>query len=44
MSWFNRRPKKREPEKLTSKNFSPIAEKLLKEHGSVRKAVESYKG
>ena len=31
MSWFNRRPKLREPERLTPKHSSPIAEKLLKE-------------
>ena len=31
MSWFNRKPRRREPEKLTPKNFSPIAEKILKE-------------
>lgn len=31
MSWFNRRPKLRESERLAPKHSSPIAEKLLKE-------------
>jgi hypothetical protein len=31
MSWFNRKPRVREPEHVAPKHFSPIAEKLLKE-------------
>jgi hypothetical protein len=41
MSWYNRKPKPREPARLAPKHSSPIAEKLLKEQKeSVRGTVK----
>jgi len=43
MSWFNRRPKLREPEKLTPKHSSPIAEKLLQEQKELVRGTSKKK-
>ena len=38
MSWFNRRPRVKEPQKLTPHHSSPIAQKMLEE---VKKQVRT---
>ena len=44
MSWFNRRPRTKEPQKLTPHHTSPITERILdeaKEKGPKNKQIKS---
>ena len=43
MSWFNRKPRLREPERLAPKNSSPRAEKLLKEQKELVRGTTTKK-